>query len=181
MTELYTLVRAAQDQGVVDLSALDEGPLGIGDLLFDTVTNLPSVVTTPGAPGTAVVNPLTGVVAKVDLTGQGAAITTATLFTPAESGLFRVSYYAAITTVDGSSSSLGGLGGFIIGWTEAENTQAQTFVVSANTSDALTGVLQGAVPVNAKAAVAITYAIGYASNTSAKMKFTLRLRVEALT
>lgn len=85
-------------------------------------------------------------------------------------GLYEVRTYQQITTVDGVSSSLQ----VTIGWTYNGVIQSETF--TALTGDTLTTKLTGPSKVfRADAATPITYAIAYASNTPAKMKYTADL------
>jgi hypothetical protein len=128
--------------------------------------------------------------ATVDLTGQTAAITTTTLYTPTATGMFRVSVYAKVTTPDGASSSLGGTTGLTIGYTDGTDSVAQTTVAQLAKETGATGIvnagnttatkLLGSVMILAKTGVAITYAFDYTSGTPATMAYELHLKLEAL-
>lgn len=116
---------------------------------------------------------------NVDLLTQSANIVTATLVTPAASGLYRVSAYIVVTTVDAVSSTLPSV---TIGWTDAVNSTAQTLVLTpTNAGNVLTTYQQASAVIDALTAVAITYATNsYASNTPTTMKYALHLRLESL-
>ena len=128
--------------------------------------------------------------ATVDLTGKTAAITTTTLYTPVATGMFRISVYAKVTTVDGASSSLGGSTGLTIGYGDGTDSVAQTLVAQLATQAGAAAIvnagnttatkLLGSVVIFAKTGVAITYAFDYTSGTPATMAYELHLKVEAL-
>jgi hypothetical protein len=119
------------------------------------------------------------VVSNLDLTGQSANITTTTLFTPSASGIYRISSYIIVTTVDGASSTLPSV---TIGWTDTDNSTAQTLVITpTNAGNLLTTYQQATAVIDAKTAIAVTYATGsYASGTPATMKYALHIRIESL-
>jgi hypothetical protein len=102
-----------------------------------------------------------------------------TLFTPAASGLYRITVYSIVTTPDGTSSTLPSN---TIGWTDPTSSVAQTFAATATNSGNSTHTWVGnQVTVYAKASTAITLTqAGYASNTSGTMHFTIAATVEAL-
>ena len=128
--------------------------------------------------------------ATVDLTGQTAAKTTTTLYTPTATGMFRISVYAKVTTVDGASSSLGGSTGLTIGYADGTDSVAQTLVAQLATQAGASAIvnagnttatkLLGSVVIFAKTGVAITYAFDYTSGTPAAMAYELHLKAEAL-
>jgi hypothetical protein len=117
---------------------------------------------------------------NVDLTAQTANVTTTTLFTPTASGLFRISAYIVVTTVDGASSTLPSV---IISWEDQNNTTSQSLVLTpTNSGNLLTTYQEATGVISAETAVAVTYATsGYASGTPATMQFALHLRIESLT
>lgn len=85
-------------------------------------------------------------------------------------GLYEVKAYQRITAADGVSSSTQ----ITIGWTDGSVLQSETF--TALTGDTTTTKLTGASKVfRSDAGTPITYAVSYASNTPAKMKFGLDL------
>ena len=128
--------------------------------------------------------------AMIDLTGQTSAKTTTTLYTPTATGMFRISVYAKVTTVDGSSSSLGGTTGLTIGYADGTDSIAQTLVAQlaketgsaaiVNSGNTTATKLLGSVIVFAQIGVPITYAFDYTSGTAGTMAYELHLKVEAL-
>ncbi len=124
-------------------------------------------------------------VATVDLVNQSAAVTTTTLYAvpAAGAGLYRVTYYAKITTV-GSSSTLGGVNGFQVTWTDPTDTTTPTATVADSLTQVLTGNTTttadgGSVVISAKASTNIQYAFDYTSSGTA-MQYKLSIRVEYL-
>ncbi len=87
-------------------------------------------------------------------------------------GLFRVSYYARITSPDGVGSSLT----VTLSWTES--AVALSLSGAAMTGDTTTTVQSGTVLIQGDAAAAISYATTYASTTPAKMQYRLTVVVE---
>jgi hypothetical protein len=124
--------------------------------------------------------------AVVDLTAQTAAIADTTLFTPSVSGLFRISAYLKITTT-GTSPVLGPV---TIKYTDATDSVAQSVVMAqqlqtgamsstGNNGNTTTSVLTGSLVVNAKAAVAITYAVAL-TGTIGSTQYEVHIKCEAL-
>src|ERR1700722_14309115 len=71
-----------------------------------------------------------GLLAPVALTGQTADISATnipTLATVSANGLYRVSVYIIVTTVDGASSTLPSV---TISWTDADNSTVQSYVIT---------------------------------------------------
>jgi hypothetical protein len=125
--------------------------------------------------------------AAVDLTGQTAAIATTTLFTPTNAGQFRLSWNSKVTTVAGTSSTLGPL---TITYTDPDGV-VQTIVavaqigvgtIQTNSAGNLTTTVLLGLPIllNCKAGVAIQYAFGYASNAANVMAYNLHIRLESM-
>lgn len=112
------------------------------------------------------------------LTAQTAALATTTLLMPqlpsTPAGLFRVSYYARVTTAAGTSSSLQ----VTIGWTDGGVACTRTFTAITGNTTATTDA-QG-ILVSADNASSITIATAYASNPAAAMVYSLTARVEPL-
>jgi hypothetical protein len=107
------------------------------------------------------------------LTNQNAAIgATAIPLGTVTAGIYRIAWYARITTVDGVSSSLT----VTARWTEG--AVALTLSGAAITGDTTTSVQSGIVEVQVDANAAISYSTAYASNTPGQMKYALRLIVE---
>lgn len=132
-------------------------------------------------------------VATIDLTGQTAAITATSLYTPAATGMVRINYYAKVTTAASVSSILGGTSGLVVTFTDGTDSVAQTAftlpednqagnslsVGSGNTTNTTQAVLQGNAVVWAKTGVNMTYAFGY-SSTGTAMAYELHIKVETL-
>jgi hypothetical protein len=108
----------------------------------------------------------------VTLTNQSAAIglTSVPLGSPT-SGLYQVSWYARITTVDPVSSSLT----VTLFWTEGGT--ALSVAGAAMTANLTTTVQSGVIDVQIDAASAISYSTAYASNTPGTMRYSLRVSV----
>lgn len=128
-----------------------------------------------------------------DLTGQTAAKTATTLYTPAATGMFRVSVYLQITTAAagiGSSSILGGATGVVITYNDGDGNVAQSDTVALMTAAGAIAItsatnttatnLNGTVVIYARTGVAIQYAIGYTSVGTTPMQYAAHLKVEAL-
>lgn len=105
-------------------------------------------------------------------TAQNAAIVTATAYTVTQTGDYRVSWYARVTTADGVSSSVA----VTIGWREGGSTCSKTF--AALTGDSITTADGNQLLVRADGGTVITYATSYASNTPSKMQYELDVTVE---
>ena len=153
--------------------------------------------TTPAAPNASTVNvawqkdssgnvsaniPLSpSLIDPIDLTAQTANIGSANIVpTPVNGAVYKVTVYAIVTTVDGASSTLPSV---VIGWTDSDNSTAQTVTLTATspTGNTLTTFVQGEVRLHAKSSAAITYATtSYASGTPATMQYALHIRCEKL-
>lgn len=134
------------------------------------------------------------VVATVDLTNQSAAITATIIYTPVASGMFRISYVAAVTTAATTSSILGGTTGLRISYTDPDDSVGksspipgasaagvnQAFDSYNNQANTTNAQMSGVIVVNAKVGVAIQYAIGYTSVGVTAMVYNLHIKVEAL-
>ena len=145
--------------------------------LTGTVTNYNNIST--------VSNGVPAEYATVDLTGQGAAIAATTLYTPlgGATGMYRISWSATITTVDGVSSSLGGTNGFQVVYTSPTDSVAKTTAPQTPWATGLntTGTADGGVMVvYAKGGTNIQYAYDYTSATPGQMKYELHIKLEAL-
>lgn len=116
---------------------------------------------------------------NVDLTAQAADISATTLYTPANSGIYRISAYIVVTVVDPTSSTLPSV---VISWTDADNSTVQSLTLTpTNAGNVLTTYQEAACVISADATDVITYATsGYASNVSGTMEFALHIRIEAL-
>lgn len=128
--------------------------------------------------------------ATVDLTTQAAAIADTTIYTPAATGLFRISIFLQVTRAASTSSVLGGATGVIIKFNDGDGNVAQTNTAAlATTAGAIavtaagnttTTNLEGSMVIYARTGVAITYAIGYTSVGVTTMQYAAHLKVEAL-
>lgn len=129
--------------------------------------------------------PIAKIVA-VDLTAQSAAISATTLYAVPVSGagIYRVSFYAKITTAASVSSVLGGTNGFQITYTDPTDSTNPTVTVA----DQLTNALNanntitadcGSCVISAKASTNIQYAYDYTSAGTA-MVYKLSIKLEFL-
>lgn len=123
-------------------------------------------------------------IATIDLTAQSAAIAATNLIASApRSGMYRISWSATITTVDGSASVLGGANGFQIIYTSPTDSVVKTTVPGASITSAgnTTGTaVGGTIVVYAKTGTAIQYQYGYTSTTPGQMVYELHQKLEAL-
>jgi hypothetical protein len=125
----------------------------------------------------------------VDLTGQTAAIATATLFAVPTNGAgqYRLTWNAKVTTPAGVSSTLGPLtivytdpDGVVQTITAAAQSNAGV-VETSDSGNVTTTVLLGLpITLNCKASTNITYAFAYASNAVNAMTYNLHLKLEPL-
>lgn len=112
---------------------------------------------------------------SVALTNQSTSLGTTNIPLPAlTQGDYVLSYYARVTVADGVSSSLT----VRFGWTQG--AVSLTLAGAAMTGDTVTTVQSGTVPIYVDAGTPISYNTIYASNTPAKMRFTLRIKVQSL-
>lgn len=128
--------------------------------------------------------------ATADLTAQSAAKTTTTLYTPAATGMFRVSVYLQITTAASTSSVLGGTTGVVITYNDGDGNVTQTDTVALMTTAGAIGLnsstnttatnLNGSTIIYARTGVAIQYAIDYTSVGITAMVYAAHLKLEAL-
>jgi hypothetical protein len=113
----------------------------------------------------------TPVVLQTDLS---AAVPSTVLLTVTQSAFYRLSWYMRIVVVDGVSSSAQ----LTVTWREGSHTSTKTF--TALTGDT-TSTYDGAVwPFYADSGTQVTFAIAYASNTPAKMRYRRALAIEQL-
>ena len=114
----------------------------------------------------------TVIVKRVELTDQGGDIGATTLYTPAASGLYRVSTYALTTT-----AGAGGTLDVTIGWTDDEQAQSSVVVNDMDLTVDKTAA-QNTLFIRSTAA-AITYATAIAGK-SGTPKYSLFIIVERL-
>lgn len=128
--------------------------------------------------------------ATVDLTTQAAAIAATTIYTPAATGLFRLSIYLQVTRAATTSSVLGGATGVVITYNDGDGNVAQSNTAALATTAGAIAItaagnttatnLEGTMVIYARTGVAIQYAIGYTSVGITAMQFSAHLKVEAL-
>lgn len=103
-----------------------------------------------------------------------ASIGATTILTPISDGLFSFEYYAAITTVAVTSSSLT----VTAGWTDAGVSKSKTFTAITGNLTTTTGSERYVFRADADAP--ITYATTYASNGAGEMHYRLDLLVSTV-
>jgi hypothetical protein len=126
--------------------------------------------------------------ATVDLTAQAAAIGSTLLYAvpAASAGMYRVSWVATVTTVDGAASVLGGTTGFQITYTDGDDSVVKTSPrtvtsgVDTDATNTTATALSGVIVVSAKSSTNINYQMGYTSTTPGQMKFNLHLKMERM-
>lgn len=171
--------------GLTDTGGLNIGT-GSGALAGQIAMN--SIIAAYGGSNT-VAQGVPAMLAQVNLTGQGAAIGNTVLYAvPATGvGLYRVSWYAKVTTVDAVSSTLGAVQVLFTDATDSvaltDNMLGQTAAgaaaITATTNNTAT-VLWGTSVIWAKASTNISYNSGYVSNTPGQMKYELHIKLEWL-
>jgi hypothetical protein len=116
-----------------------------------------------------------------------AALSTTTLFTTVQPGIYRLSWYCKKTAADGAASTTGAL---TVAWTDVDST-AMSYtapavipagtVATQNATDSatITGTMIG-IPImlNCSAASIITIAMAYSSTTPGNMKYNLHVALE---
>ena len=112
--------------------------------------------------------------ARINGSGQTAALATTTIRTTLIQADYEVSYYIRKTAADGVSSSLT----VTLSWTE--NGVAQTRAFAALTTDTTAANQSAVIPILADATTDITIAISYASNTPNAMTYLYRAGVQRL-
>ena len=122
--------------------------------------------------------------ASSDLTAQSAAITATTLLSAPQTGMYKVSWSATITTASDISSVLGGTSGFQVIYTSPTDSVVKTTVPgnSVTSSANTTGTAVGGVEViYAKTGTNVQFSYGYTdSHTSTAMVYELHVTVEAM-
>lgn len=170
--------------GSVDITSIigsSFGGTGNGFTKFAGPAASEKTFTLPNASAT-----ITSKVAQVDIAATASATATTTLFTPAASGMYRLSIYLKITTTGTSPVA----GPVTITYTEPDGSVAQSHVMAlANTSGAVvtttvnnsttTGTVNGSMTFYAKTGVAIQYAIAV-SGTFGSGRYTAHITLEAL-
>lgn len=130
-------------------------------------------------------NGVGGIVATSALTSQSAAIGATTIYAvgSTSAGLYRISYCASITTVDGTSCVLGGATGFQVKFTNASDsvvkTSNPTTVTSVSAVNATTTTVSGDLYANCLASTNLQYLFGYTA-VGGQMRYDLEIYVEYL-
>ena len=155
------------------------------EFYVDNVGNISAAGKVVNYAGIATVrNGIAAEYALSDLTAQSAAITATTLLSAPQTGMYKVSWSATITTASDISSVLGGTNGFQVIYTSPTDSVAKTTVSgnSVTSSANTTGTAVGGVEViYAKTGTNIQFSYGYTdSHTSTAMVFELHISVEAL-
>ncbi len=116
---------------------------------------------------------------RTDLTAQAANITAQTLYTPAATGLYRVSVSIIVTQAATTSSTLPSV---VLAWTDGDNSTVQSFTMTAtNAGNTLTTYATGTAIINAKLSTAISWtSTGYLSSGATPMQYAVHVRAEAL-
>ncbi len=163
---------------------LNSGNVIGANLDANSIASTDKTFTFPNQTGTFTVG--TGV---ANLTTQTAAKTATTFFTPVIDGMYRISVYLQVTTAASVSSVLGGASGVVITYNDADGNVAQSDTVALMTTAGAIAItsagnttstnLNGTMVINAKAGVAIQYAIGYTS-TGTAMQYAAHLRCELI-
>lgn len=124
------------------------------------------------------VKTLVGVIGTVySKTNQTATITTATIATITQDGIYRASYYLRVTTIPTTSFSLT----VTIGWREGGVTKSQAFTALTGAPGALATAFQnGSVVIRATSGTLVTITIAYASVGATAMVFGVDAPVELL-
>jgi hypothetical protein len=139
--------------------------------LVGTITKYDNIVTVgKGVPSQ---------IAAVDLATQSADIPGTSLYN-VTTGMYRVSAYIVLTTVDGVSSTLPSVQ---IQWADPDTNTAVGWLAltPTNSGDVFNTILQGSAVIHAKGGGGLSYnTTGYASNSPNAMKFALHIRLEAL-
>ena len=172
----------APDTGI---SRLGAASLAIGNGTASDTTGSLSFGKVIKYNGTATVrNGIAAEYASSDLTAQSAAITATTLLSAPQTGMYKVSWSATITTASDISSVLGGTNGFQVIYTSPTDSVAKTTVPgnSVTSSANTTGTAVGGVEViYAKTGTNIQYTYGYTdSHTSTAMQYELHITLESL-
>ena len=166
------------------ISRLGAGSLALGNGTAGNTTGSLSLGTVIKYNGTATVrNGQPAEYAFSDLTAQSAAITATTLLSAPQTGAYKISWSATITTADGVSSVLGGTNGFQVIYTSPTDSVVKTTVAgnSVTSSANTTGTAVGGVEViYAKTGTNIQYSFGYTSATPGQMIFEIHVSLEAL-
>ena len=157
-----------------------------GGQTLTALINQPSTgqYTTVECIGTGVVpiySPATVVSSQV-LTVQGAALSGIALFTPTQTGQYRISWQAKVTRAATSSSTLGGATGFQIIYTDGFDSIAGTVqtIASTNSGNNTQNATSGECIINALAGSTVRYNFGYTSSGVTSMQYYIEINAERM-
>lgn len=111
------------------------------------------------------------VVNLVNATGNTAALSATSVYTPATDQVLTVDVIATITTRATTGAATSTLGPITCGWTNANDSAAKTRVTGSITSNLIVDALSFSFPVYVKANSNVTVAIAYASDTASQMTY----------
>jgi hypothetical protein len=121
-------------------------------------------------------------IAQVNLTAQGAAKTTTTLYAvpSTAAGKFRIHALAEITRAATSSCEIGGTAGLVITYTSAVDSVVRSITVPnmRSTTNSTATAVTGSIIINAKASTNIQYAYDYTSSGATTMQYDLSIVTE---
>jgi hypothetical protein len=130
-------------------------------------------------------NGIPSIVAKANLTAQGAAISTTTIYAVPTSGFYAIRWVASITRAGSVSSTLGGATGFQVVYTDINDSVVKTSTPASvtgmtSTTNTTATTVSGAVHAYAKTGTNLQYAFGYTDGGGTTMQYDLNLIVESL-
>jgi hypothetical protein len=126
----------------------------------------------------AYVGTAANVLPAVDTTGLTGNVSATTLFATTASRTFRISAYIIVTTAGSVSSTLPKI---TITWTDADNSQAQSFdLTPTNAGNALTTFEQAEMVIRALTTTNIQYATSSYASSAAGMTYAIHLTIEIL-
>lgn len=170
--------------GTGNVMVLSASPVFTGTVGLPIVTQIGKTTTYNNI--ATVSNGIPSELATIDSTGLVAAVTTATLYTPAATGMYRISAALKITTTGTAPVA----GPITITYTDGDGSVAQsqvmllqsttgTVVTTTVNNSTTTGTVNGSMVIYAKTGVAIQYAVA-ASGTFGTGVYSVHLKCEAL-
>ena len=113
-------------------------------------------------------------VANISLTGQSAAISNTTIYTPLTAGFYVVNYYGKVTTAATTSSTLGP---FQVTSIDPDGNTVVSVGDSSSQNSATTAFINGTIIVYSNGASPIQYSMGYTSSGATAMSYELYVNV----
>jgi len=113
-----------------------------------------------------------GAYATADLTAQGAALTTTTLYTTTTSGLYTLTFYGKVTRAATTSSTLGP---FSVTYTDPDATVTTLTNYSTSPNSTVSGIIYGSFQFYAASGTAVQYAVPYASSGATSMQYNMHI------